>query len=135
MSAVDDVRSWLVAQGLVEGSTGWTCTRRRVHDGSDRLVVLTDDGGSPPTGVTSTSGLGEAVLLDEGVQVRVRAEEWDADAAQTKAAAIFADLNGASGTLGDTTYMRVVAQTSQPIFIGYDDRGRPEFTVTFSMMR
>lgn len=134
MGVVSDVRSHLVSEGLVEGSTGWTCTRRRVHDATDQLVVITEDGGAPPTGVHAASGVGSAVLEDPAAQVLVRGAAWDADASYDKAEAIREELDGASGSVGSGSYHRIIAQTSEPLFVGYDESGRPQHTISFRFL-
>jgi hypothetical protein len=66
------------------------------------------------------------------VQIRVRGEPWDGDAAEAKSQEIFDALHGLLRvTMGYGQYERVKAQTSSPIFIGFDAKSRPEFTISF----
>lgn len=135
MSAVTDVRAYLVAQSLVEGVTGWPCVLRRVLDDSDQLVVITEDGGPAPE-FPAASGIGSQAIEDIGVQVYVRADKWDGNSGAAKAQAILDALHGLKyATVGTRQYIRVKALTPEPIFLGFDDTGRPEHTVAFRLLR
>lgn len=132
MSLVDDVQDYLADASLVDGATGWASVRRRVNDQmGDQLVVLTEDGGLEPE-TPSESGIGSATFREPAVQVRVRAAAWDGDAAYAQSQAIYDLLHGARNvTMGSTFYHRVKAQTASPVFIGFDEQGRPEYTTSF----
>lgn len=134
MGVVADVQDYLAAQSIVDGATGWPSARRRMHDGDgDKLVVITEDGGPEPE-MAATVGIGSAAWRDPAVQVRVRGEPWKGDAAFAIAEAVFTALNGLiDETINSTRYMRVVAQTSGPVFLGYDKKNRPDFTISFRM--
>ncbi len=132
-SAVQDVYDHLRTEEIVDGSTGWQASRRRVHDEQDRIVVITEDGGGAAD-LPVAEGLGEVAFTDPAVQVLVRAEAWDSDVAKLKAQEIYDDLHGKRGELvGSTTYLRVRAQTSEPLFVGFDETNRPFFTTSFLM--
>ena len=136
MGVVADVYSYLEAQGLAGGSTDWALVRRRLVDDPavDQLVVLTEDGGLAPE-IAESSGIGDSALQDTGIQVMVRAGPWDGDAGAAKAQEILDALHGLRDTtLGATTYRRVRAQTPEPIFLGFDDRGRPRHTMSFYLL-
>lgn len=131
----EDVYTFLEAQALAGGATGWTLTLRRVLDdpATDKQVVVTEDGGPTPE-TKRSSGIGDSALADGAVQVRVRAEAWDGDTAMAKAKAIFDALHGQHRiTVGATQYHRVRAMTPEPVFIGFDDKGRPSVTISFMM--
>lgn len=137
MGAVDDLYAYLVAEGLAGGSTGWPLYRRRMTDDPvpDQVVVVTENGGGVPE-LPSEVGIGDSALADPGVQVAVRGKAWDGDASASKAAEIFAALHGQFGvTMGSTTYLRVQAQTPEPLFIGFDARGRPQHTCSYLLLR
>jgi hypothetical protein len=135
MSIVDDVLAYLASAEIVDGSSEWPSVRRNVHDGSDRLVIVTEDGGVPPE-TPSPTGIGDSAFMEPAVQVRVRGEPWDSDSASAKAQDVFDALHGfMRGDLGSTYYIRVAAQTSSPVFIGFDTNGRPEFTISFRALR
>ena len=133
MGAVADVQTFLESAGIIDGATGWPSVRRRVHDGSDQQVVITEDGGLPPM-VPAATGMGDGALKIPAVHFSVRGEEWDGDASAAKAQEIMDALIGADGTIGSTHYLVVSAQTASPIFIGFDDKGRPRHTIAFKMM-
>jgi hypothetical protein len=138
MGIVADVHAYLgtLSPEVIDGSTEWPSVRRRVNDAlGHQLVVITEDGGLEPETPAAT-GLGDSALAEPAVQVRVRGEPWDGDGALAKAQEIYDALHGLLGaTMGSTHYMRVKAQTPEPVFIGYDEKGRPEFTVSFRAQR
>lgn len=134
MGVVSDVQAYLQAQGLVDGATDWPSVRRRVHDQSNRLVVLTEDGGPEPE-IPRAEGLGSGAMKVPGVQVLVRGDPWDGDAALAKARAIHDALHGLAGvTMGEATYSGVRAMTPEPVFLGFEENGRPQFTVAFRLL-
>lgn len=138
MATVDDVYAFISAAGLAGGATGWTLVRRRMLDdtGLDQIVVVGEDGGVIPEIPDVSGSLGDAALSDPGVLVSVRAGAWDGDASLAKAEAILAALHGLRNTtVGGVPYLRVRALTPEPIFAGFDDRGRPIHTVAFRLLR
>lgn len=136
MGAVSDVYTFLLAQGLAGGSTGWDLLRRRLMDSptADQTVVVTEDGGNLPE-IREDAGIGDSALQDAGVLVTVRAGAWDGDASLTKVLEIYQDLHGKRNIVLDTTtYLRVRARTPEPIFVGFDDQGRPRHTISFLLL-
>jgi len=136
MSAVQDVYDYLLDYGIAGGVTGWDLVRRRLTDTpvGDQVVVISEDGGPPPE-IPSASGLGDSAMKDVGVQVMVRAAAWDGDASAQKAEEVYNALHGQRAVLlGSTEYMRVAARTGEPIFIGFDEQGRPRHTISFLML-
>jgi len=140
MSAVEDVYDYLLAEGLA-GTSDWDLIRRRITDApvQDQCVVVQEDGGPVPE-MGAAAGMGDAAMADVGVLVHVRAKQWDADVSALKARAIYVALHGqfdvALGASGaTTTYLRVRAMTAEPIFLGYDEKGRPQHTIAFRMLR
>jgi len=136
VGAVSDVFTFLEAQGLAGGSTAWDLLRRRQMDAptSNQLVVVSEDGGAAPE-IAATSGIGDSALQDPAVQVFVRAGPWDGDAAAAKAQAIFDALHGQRNiTVGAHAYLRVRAMTPEPVFLGFDDQGRPGHTISFALL-
>ena len=139
MGVVDDVTTFLAAQGLVGGATGWQCFRRRMTDqpAIDQAVVVSEDGGSMFE-LKASEGIGDSALADPGVLVSVRAKQWDGDASYAKAAAIIAALHSkfSQALVGSgTVYFRIRAMTAEPVFTGYDDQGRPIHTVSFRLLK
>lgn len=134
MFAVEDVQEYLRAVDLVDGVTGWLSVRRRVHDDADRLVVISEDGGAPPEARSDEIASGDAAFAFPQVQVRVRAEPWEADVAALKMREIRDALHGQFGlVMNGTLYQRTVA-LSEPVLF-YDDRKRPNFTLSFALTR
>jgi hypothetical protein len=143
MGAVDDVQAYLEAHALAGSGTGWDVLRRAQLDPKqgtqlpigDQLVVLTEDGGQPPE-IPSADGIGDSAEADVGVQVLVRGGAYDSDATRDKAEAIRSALHGLlGGAVGATTYLRVRALTPEPVFLGFDDRGRPRHSVSLRLLR
>jgi len=137
MSAVQDVYDFLLAQGLAGGSTEWGLVRRRIADSpqlANQAVVVTEDGGYPPE-IPSSVGIGDSAMKDIGVQVLVRGEPWDGDGSLAKAVEIYDALHGKRRiTLGSVEYLRVVAQTPEPVFLGFDETGRPRHTTSYLLL-
>jgi hypothetical protein len=113
--------------------------RRRMTDAAvgDRVVVVTEDGGSLPEIVDV--GIGDSAMMDVGVLLMVRAAQWDGDASFVKAAAVLTALHGLRnvtvGGSGTPMYYRVRARTGEPVFAGYDEKGRPLHTVGVMLLR
>ena len=137
MGAVQDVYDYLEAQGVAGGSTGWTLLRRRMMDdpAEDQAVVVSEDGGLVPE-IFETFGIGDSALKDIAILVTVRAAPWQTDDSHAKADDIYDALHGLLHTVvGATTYLRIRAQTPEPVFSGYgDDRGRPRHTIGFMLL-
>ncbi len=138
MSAVEDVYDFLEAEELAgDGCKGWSLLRRKVMDApaKDQLVVVAEDGGTPPE-IAETAGIGDSALGDASVLITIRGNAWDSDATDAKATAILNALHGLRNTtIGSTLYVRVASMTTEPIFLGFDERGRPQHTVAFRMLR
>jgi hypothetical protein len=126
-----DVQSYLIAEGLVDGATGWPSTRGRVHDETERLVAVASDVGPAPE-AHAAEGLGSAALTIPSVQVRVRGAAADTrDEINTKARAIYDALHSLQGeTLGSTAYMQIAARASAFAEF-YDDRERLNLTMSY----
>jgi hypothetical protein len=137
VAAVDDVFAYLEAQGIAGGSTGWDCKRRRMMDGqgsSDQIVVLQEDGGPAPE-IKVADGIGDSAMKDAGVLVTVRATQWKSDDSRSKAQAVFDALHGKiAAMIGSRTYLRVAALTPEPVWIGFDEQGRPRHTIAFRLL-
>jgi hypothetical protein len=131
VSAVTNVQTYLDAQAITGGVTGWTCVRRGTHDQADRMVTVTEDGGPTPE-LPSPSGVGDVAFVDRGVHLEVRGRARKSDESAAKALEIWAALHGLMGvTMGSTVYERVTALTAGPVFVAFDEIGRPIHTVAF----
>lgn len=134
MGVVDDVVTRMQAQSLVDGATGWTSSKRKMHDGSNQLVVVTEDGGPPPE-LHASQGIGSEALKQPAVQILVRGEPNKGNDTYTKARAIFDDLNHLLDvTINSTTYLSILSRTSEPVFTGFDDNERPIISMSFLML-
>lgn len=133
MGAVSDVVAFLALAGIVDGASTWPSVRRKMREGSNKLVMVKEDGGPPP-GVPSATGVGSAALKDPGVLVTVRGAPDKGDAASAKAQEIFDALVVADETIGTGYYLRVAALTSEPVFVGWDEKSRPIFTIGFRLL-
>ena len=141
MGVVDEVFEFLEDEGVSGGATGWKTFRRRIPDegpGSDQCIAIAEDGGTQPE-MSAQSGMGDSAMADTGVFITVRAEAWDGDASFAKAQEIWSALHGLRdvvlGGSGSATYFRVRALTSEPVFAGYDDQGRPRHTIGFRFLK
>jgi hypothetical protein len=130
---VTNVQQYLTELGLVDGSTVWPSVKRRLFDEiGDKCVVLTEDGGRAPQLPSDPGTAGDTAIMDPAVQILVRAGPWESDVAMDQARAIMDVLHGKLGIdIGDRYYLRVAAQSSEPIFIGFDGKNRPQFTQSF----
>lgn len=141
MSVVEDVYTYLEVQALAGGSTGWKLLRRRLTDDKDipdKTVVVVEDGGPLPE-IEEAEGIGDEAQRDLGVRIGVRGTAWDGDATSAKAQDILNALHGLRNVRltgsGGTLYLRVRSLTPEPVFVGFDDRGRPQHTVAFRLLR
>ena len=138
MGVVADVQTYLEAQGIIGGATGWKSLRRAIVDGPgddsfDQLVSIREDGGFAAE-VKAAEGIGDAAIGRPAVLLTVRAKKADGDASGAKAQEIFSALNSFIGTMGVGYYLVVNARTSGPVFAGFDERGRPLHTIGFVLM-
>lgn len=137
MSAVADVTAYLLAQGVAGGATDWGLIRRRLTDTPvpDRVVVVAEDGGSTPE-VGAAAGIGDSAMKDVGVLVTVRAAQWFSDDSADKAQEILTLLHGLQDTTlgGSTRYLRIGAVTPEPVWVGFDEQGRPLHTIAFRLL-
>lgn len=138
MSAVDDVFAYLQAQTIGGTTSDWALLRRRMLDDSTaaQALAVQEDGGPEPE-MPAAEGIGDSALAEAGVLVTVRAKAWDGDASRAKAQAVIDVLHGLRGVqlAGNTsrTYLAVRALTSEPVFAGFDDQGRPKHTVALRL--
>ena len=124
MSILDDIGTVLTDAALVGGATGWTLAKGFLPPDPDQVVALHHTAGDMPDHAT-----GESHNFPS-FQVLARAGKFKSDDAETKLAAIFAQLQ-------DTlvaNYIYVQAQNSGFIDIGQDDNERPQLVVNFETM-
>ena len=136
MGAVADVFDFITAQGFAGGSSGWDLLERRMMDkpATDQLVVVGEDGGGLPE-IPDDVGIGDSAYKDIGVLLTVRANAWKGTVGFTKAQDIFDAMHGKHNlVMGSTTYLRVRARTPEPVFAGFDERGRPRHTLALLLL-
>lgn len=134
MGAVADLQTYLAAQSIVDGATGWTSSRRVMHDHADQLVVLSEDGGPVPE-IGTSAGVGSGALKREGVQIVARSEPHDGDSSAAKVQEIYDACHGLrDATLGATTYLGVSAMTPGPVHVGSDEDGRVMHSIAFRLI-
>lgn len=133
-NAASDVYDYLVAQGLV--GAGWTIVMRKIMDDPalDQLIVVSEDGGTAE--MPAASGIGSQVIADKGVLITVRAKDSESDVSFAKANAILVAMHGLRDVqlVVGSLYLGIRALTPEPVFAGFDDRGRPLHTVALRLL-
>lgn len=127
MGMAGDIGTWLAAEGLVGGSTGWRFSEQYRNEAQHRLVVAAQFAGFAPDHRTS--------LERPGLQVSVRAGEFETDVAEAKVNEIFRaliDQTNWPATIGGTSYRAIKAQQS-PFLLEFDGNRRPVWVVNFNV--
>ena len=136
MSLLADISAYLVAQSIGTANDavkeGWGISIGKMPNHKDRMIGLFEYGGYPPE-LTHDKSMDVMPAL----QVRVRGEPGSAGytAGIAKADAILALLHGLSNTTLTSTSYKLIRANNSPAFIGSDDRGRPEWTINFSIIK
>lgn len=135
MSVLDDARTYLRDQDLIDGDTDWPSSKRFEHDeDGNQLVILGEDGGPAPE-MAADSGIGDSALGDAGLQIRVRGNPHKGDSTKAKAQEIRDALHGLRNvTIGGTLYYRIRSMTKEPVLVGYDEDRRPSHSVSFRFL-
>lgn len=127
MSLLDDVRAYLINQGVVEGSTGWPCYVGFMPNDQDHTVGLFDTGGGP----RDTLGAENRRLT---FQTRVRGAAWEYTACRAQWQVIFNALQDAAATGGSPLLLPKVVFL-QAVQVGplafNDDLHRPNMTTNW----
>lgn len=119
MSAAEDVRDYLVAQGLTGTVNVGTLT-----ESPDAQVAVLAYGGSPPVLAMGQHNVIERITY---LQVLVRGAKFGYEAAEAQAEAAFQLLRHALGvTVGGTFYDRIVV-VGEPAQLVPDANERPRF--------
>jgi hypothetical protein len=130
---LEDIRSYLIAKGLVAGSTGWPCFISFMPDDQDLCVAVFDSGGYPADTIGREN---ERPTF----QVRIRGSRFDYAAAKAKWQAIFDALQdaqaGSAGVSPDPLegYIYIQAMQTGPLTFN-DSNGRPNLTSNWRVMR
>lgn len=128
---LSDIRSYLIAQGLVEGATGWKLYAGYFPDDQDQMVGLFDLPGMP----ADTLGRENRRLM---FQLRVRAARLDYAVAVAKWQELFDALQDAQSSGVSPDYLAgyvFIQATSVSPMVFYDDNGRPNLTTGFRVMK
>lgn len=128
---LDEIRDYLIAQGVAGGLTGWPIYEGYFPDESDQMVGLFETGGYPADTL-------ERENLRLTFQIRVRAARFDYATARNQIEALFNQLQDASQSAGSPVLLSgiiyIQAMQVAPLFFN-DDRGRPNFTQNYNVLR
>ena len=130
MGMLEEARRYLIDQGLVEGSTGWSAFIGQMPRTPDKVVGLFRYGGNPPDQRDE-----EGQCEYPGLQVRVRATHEDYAIADAKICQIGAVLHRSNGLTFDGVHWPWVEAVASPFPIGPDESGRPELVENFILAR
>ena len=133
---LDEVGSYLEAQGLVGGATGWPWFQALTPATPDQCVVLFEAGGEGrPVSTSDLLGLEQPRFQ---IKVRGKALKDDPAAygtARAKLQAILDVLHGLTGaTFSSASYPYIFAQ-GNALPLGQDENGRPEVVHNFRCAR
>lgn len=126
MSLLDDIGDKLIADGVVEGATGWKLYKAYLPDSPDQCVVIYESPGPAPDQTGGTK------YEFPGFQVFVRGADFGYSAARTKMQAIFNSLNDAD----IAGYVYIYAADSGPVLDEADKSdNRPVLFMSFVTMK
>ena len=125
MALIEDIKTYLVAQGLVEGSTGWICRLGTEPSTPNQVVTIYEQPGIAPA---RAFGGNASDVPRPTFQVRVRGEN-DQDYA-TPAAKIVAIAQALNKTAVTPTF-EMIARDSGPLPLGLDGSNRHIFVWNF----
>lgn len=129
MTLVTDIAAYLVDQSVCT-ALGTDLFIMDLPDTTDLITAVFQYAGQPP-GNTFDSAYDD----HPGLQIRTRAAVDDLESGETRANAAYAALHGVANTsLSGTTY-KLIEALGSPGFIGYDEKGRPEWTQNFRVIK
>lgn len=124
MPLIEDIRTYLTAQGVVEGVTGWECHLGTEPSSPDKVVTIYETGGNPPARAFGSSS---ADVPRPSFQIRVRGEAQDYATPRAKMSTIIQTLNKADVT----ATLVLIGANSAPLPLGMDDNNRHRFVYNF----
>lgn len=127
MGLAADIGTWLAAGGYVGGVTGWTFAELYRPDDPDQVVVAGQFAGFSPDHKTD--------IERPGLQILVRAAQYESNAAEAKINAIFRAIKDDSAwpaTINGAEYRLLQAQQS-PFLLEFDENRRPVWAVNFNV--
>lgn len=132
---IDDVLDYLVAQGVIEGATGWTRAAGYLPPSPNQVIAVFETGGIEPE--IAPVGSDEVEYDYPGFQVFGRGAVFGYEALRNKMGEVFRTLHDStlSPGVGTPAYVQVQAVQSGPLALGYDENDRPLLTWNFTAMR
>lgn len=129
MPILDDIATHLETAGVGEASTGWPIVKGSMPEdpdgsGGNKCIAVYELPGEAPIEASTTP-------IDlPGIQVKVRGEPEDYEAARAK-------MQDVIDALSDATiagYVFCYQATSAPLALGLDGNRRPQFVMGFNLM-
>jgi hypothetical protein len=126
MSILDDLKSQLATDGVVDGATGWGCYLGGQPETPDKTITIYETGGDgEPDQFSGTEHTYPTF------QVRGRGAAFGYEALRTKMQDVFNSLNN----VDISGYVYVYPVDSGPIALGYDGNNRPQLVWNFKVMK
>ena len=126
MDLLDDIGNKLIADGLVDGDSGWKLYKSYIPPSPAQAVAIFEMPGPEPD---QTQGIAYEF---PGFQIYVRGEEFEYNIARKKIKEIYNSLNNAD--IPGYTY--IYASDSGPLLEGYDkESNRPVLFWSFNTMK
>jgi hypothetical protein len=123
MALLDDVKTYLEANSVSGGVTGWKTCLAYLPPSPDQVVYVVE------TGSTRSP---EPTLYSPSIQFIIRGNKDDVQTARTKAEQVLIVMDNA--TISGTNYPYCFAEQN-PMYIGKDENERPMFSINFKLMQ
>jgi hypothetical protein len=137
MTLLVEILAYLVSNSICSSGTasanGWSGYIGKMPSAPDRCIGLFEYGGMAPDMTHD-----KAYDVNPSLQVRIRAENLGSTGYATgiaKADAVLALLHGVSNTTLSSKPYKLILATGSPMYLGTDDKGRPEWTVNFRITK
>jgi hypothetical protein len=136
---LDDIGNYLIAQNLVEGSTGWTLCQSFLPPSDPtqpgaQTICLFETPGEPPEIVGDQTV--ESSYDTLGLQIRGRGAVSGYQALRAQMQAIYLGLHQKEpAVVSGMDYIFIYAKTSGPLPMGKDQEQHDELTWNFRLMR
>lgn len=113
-------------------SSGTTVKTGKIPTSPDEVVTFLDTGGRPEQNLLNTSEQGWKYPT---VQVRVRGDVQDYIGARELSEDVYNTLHKTMRTSGNSNHYEQIIASGEPIWLGYDDNNRPEWSINFEIMK
>lgn len=132
---LDDIDDYLTTQGMLTSTSTspWGIYKGFRPPNPDIVIALYETGGQAPVRAMGAA-TGNAVEVRPGLQVVVRAGEYDYDIARKKASDIYGVLDNFAGTINGIGY-RWIAAMQEPFQMGRDEQERPLLACNYSVAK